>query len=188
MSSLEQLGFTKEEIEQKVVEKIAADMLNEYVYDSETGADEARDSHLAQKFHDIVRKHVDRQLNKLAEEYIVPHVREIIESVCLQKTNEWGEKVGNPQTFTEYLVGSAQNYLSQPVDFEGKPVERSSYRTNEQTRLVHLVHKHLHYGIESAMKNAVDVVKAQIGESLQETVKIQLGKIAGSLKVSLTTK
>ena len=187
MSALQEFGFTKEEIEQKVVEKIANDLLTEYFYDSETGQ-EPRATHLAAKFHEIIKKYVDRQLNKLAEEYIVPHVRELIEGVALQATNQWGEKVGSPKTFIEYLTESAQAYLQQPVDFQGKPLESGGYRSQTQTRLVHLVHEHFHYSIENAMKDAVEQVKKAIGPALQETCKLKLQEIAGTLKVQLTSK
>jgi hypothetical protein len=123
----------------------------------------------------------------MAEEYVVPHVREIIESVSLQVTNQWGEKQGEPKTFIEYLTASAQDYLTTPVDYEGKP-GNSGYSSKNQTRLVHLVHQHLHYAIESAMKDAVDQVKKQIGPALETTVKLKLGEIANTLKVQLTTK
>ena len=186
MSALQELGFTKEELEQKVIQKIADDLLLEYGYDSETGATEADHSPLARKFHEIIKKHVDRQINKMAEEYVVPRVREIIESVSLQQTNQWGEKQGTSKTFVEYLTESAQAYLMQPVDYEGKP--DSGYSNKNQTRLVHLVHKHLHYSIENAMKAAVEQVKAAIGPALQKTCELKLNEIASSLKVSLVTK
>jgi hypothetical protein len=186
MSALQELGFTKEELEQKVIQKIADDLLLEYGYESETGADTIDDSHLKRKFHEIIKKHVDRQINKMAEEYVVPHVREIIESVSLQQTNQWGEKKGDSKTFTEYLTESAQAYLSQPVDYQGKP--ETGYSHNTQTRLVHLVHQHLHYSIENAMKDAVEQVKKQIGPALEATCKLKLGEIASSLKVSLASK
>lgn len=188
MEVLKELGFTKEELEQKVVRKIADDLLLEYGYESETGATVTDDSRLARKFHEIIKKHVDRQINKMAEEYVVPRVREIIESACLQQTNEWGEKRGESKTFTEYLVESANNYLTQPVDYKGEPQERNSYNRNTQTRLVHLVHEHLHYSIETAMKAAVEQVKKTIEPALQETCKLKLAEIASSLKVSLQTK
>lgn len=186
MSALQELGFTKEELEQKVIQKIADDLLLEYGYDSETGATESDHSPLARKFHEIIKKHVDRQINKMAEEYVVPHVREIIESVSLQQTNQWGEKKGESKTFTEYLTESAQSYLSQPVDFQGKP--DSGYSTKGQTRLIHLVHEHLHYSVENAMKDAVEQVKKQLGPALEATVKLKLGEITNSLKVQLSTK
>lgn len=186
MSLVKELGFTKEELEQKVIQKIADDLLLEYGYESETGGETVDDSHLKRKFHEIIKKHVDRQINKMAEEYVVPNVRAIIESVSLQQTNQWGEKTGQPKTFVEYLTESAQAYLSQPVDFQGKP--NSGYSRENQTRLVHLVHEHLHYAIESAMKDAVDQVKKQIAPALEATVKLKLGEIAGSLKMQLTTK
>ena len=188
MSALQELGFTKEELEAKVIQKIADDLLLEYGYESETGADTVDDSHLKRKFHEIIKKHVDRQINKMAEEYVVPHVREIIEGVCLQRTNEWGEKVGEQVTFLQYLTQSANAYLTQPVDYEGKPTTSNSYSKNTQTRLVHLVHEHLHWGIESAMKAAVEEVKKQIEPALRQTVQLKLNEIAGSIKVNLVTK
>jgi len=187
MNSLQEFGFTKEEIEQKVVEKIATDLLTEYGYDEETGASEPHDTHLTLKFHEIIKKHVDRQLNKLCEEYIVPHVQELIEGVALQVTNKWGEKVGEPKTFVEYITKSAEDYLQQPVDYQGKP-STDAYSRNTQTRLVHLVHEHLHYSIDSAMKDAVEKVKQAISPALEATCKMKLSEIASSLKVNLVTK
>jgi hypothetical protein len=187
VNTLQELGFTKDELEAKVIQKIADDLLSEYGYEADTGANTIDDSQLKRKFHEIIKKHVDRQINKMAEEYVVPHVREIIESVALQVTNQWGEKRGEPKTFTEYLTESANAYLTQPVDYKGDP-ETSSYGRNTQTRLVHLVHQHLHYSIENAMKDAVEQVKKAIGPALQKTVELKLSEIVGSLKVSLTTK
>ena len=186
MSALQELGFTKDELEQKVVQKIADDLLLEYGYESETGETVTDDSRLARKFHEIIKKHVDRQINKMAEEYVVPHVREIIESVALQATNEWGEKKGKSKTFIEYLTESATAYLMQPVDYEGKA--DFNYSAKNQTRLVHLVHKHLHYSIDSAMKDAVEQVKKQLGPALEETCKLKLGEIASTLRVGLESK
>jgi hypothetical protein len=183
MSALQELGFTKDELEQKVVQKIADDLLLEYGYDSETGGTDANDSQLARKFHEIIKKHVDRQINKMAEEYVVPNIRAIIESVSLQRTNQWGEKQGETKTFTEYLTESANAYLMQPVDFQGKT--DSGYSNKNQTRLVHLVHEHLHYAIDSAMKDAVDQVKKALGPALEATVKLKLGEITSALKVQL---
>jgi hypothetical protein len=188
MSTLQELGFSREEIEQKVVTKIADDLLNEYFYESDTGGDGYKDSRLKQKFHEIIKVHVERKLNKLAEEYIVPHVRQLIEGVALQRTNEWGEKKGEPKTFIEYLTESAQGYLMQPVDFQGKPTERGGYSTNTQTRLIHLVHEHLHYSIDTAMKNAVDEVKKALTPALQSTVEMKLGEIAKTLKINVVAK
>jgi hypothetical protein len=188
MNSLQELGFSKEEIEQKIVDRIVDRLMSEYMHDDETGGSYPADSHLARKFHEVVKKHVDRQINKMAEEYIVPNVKTIIESVALQATNQWGESVGEPKTFIEYLTESANNYLSQPVDYNGQPTTRNSYSKDTQTRLTHLVHQHFHYAIESAMKDAVEQVKKAIGPLLQQTCKMKLEEIASTLKVSLASK
>jgi hypothetical protein len=186
LSSLQELGFTREEIEQKVIEKIATDLMSEYVYETDTGASYPENSRLARRFHEVIKKQVDRQMERLAEEYIVPNVKSLIEGVAIKNTNVYGEEKGETQTFVEYLTAMAQNYLSQTVDFQGKPVERNSYNSNAQTRLIHLVNQHLHHAIECAMKDAADIVKQQLGKSLEETAKIKLAEIASSIKIQVT--
>lgn len=186
MSTLTELGFTKEDIEQKLIEKIADDLMQEYVYETDTGASYPENSRLARRFLEVIKKHVDKQMERLAEEYVVPRVGELIQSVAINHTNAHGETTRPAETFVEYLSRMAKNYLSQPVDYEGKPIELSHYNRQEQTRLIHLVNKHLHYSVENAMKDAVEIVKKQLGASLEETVKMKLGQIASNLKIAIT--
>jgi Cft2 family RNA processing exonuclease len=186
MSTLQELGFTKEDIETKLIEKIASDLMNEYVYETDTGASYPDNSRLARRFIEVIRKHVDAQMERLAQEFIVPRVAELIQEVAIRHTNAHGEDIRNPETFTEYLARMAENYLSQPVNYDGNPIEHNRYSKNEQTRLIHLVNKHLHSSVESAMKNAVDIVKQQLGASLEQTVKIKLADLAKSITVSVS--
>lgn len=188
MSTLQELGFTKEDIESKLIEKIAADLMEEYVYETETGASYPENSRLARRLLEVIKKHVDAQMEKLAQEYIVPRVGELIQSAVIKHTNQFGETKAESETFVEYLTRCAETYLNQPVDFQGNPTTQSSYSRDTQTRLSNLVGRYLHYSIESAMKDAVKIVQQQLGATLETTVKLKLGEIADTLRISIQHK
>lgn len=91
-------------------------------------------------------------------------------------------------TFIEYLVKRAEAYLTEKVDFQGKSKdENGSYSSfsPSQTRIAHMVHQHLSYSIESAMKNAVQTANSAIAIGIAETVKIKLAEIQKGIQASI---
>lgn len=92
-------------------------------------------------------------------------------------------------SFLEYLVDRAEAYLTEKVSFDGKTkAESRGYSWNgTQTRLSYLVDRHLHYSIEKAMKNALANANKAIVQGLEDTVKLKLGEIQKSLKVTVKT-
>ena len=189
MLSLPELGITKEELQERVVEKIAEQLLGDKDFDEDGCASISKST-----FHKALEKriadHVEVAIMKIADAHILPNVSRYIDELCLQETNKWGEKKGVPLSFIEYLVQRAESYLREEVSYEGKTkVENGSYCfTGAQTRITYLVHEHLKYTIESAMKDAVKNVNGVISGALAETCKIQLANIASSLKVNVVTK
>lgn len=190
--TLESLGLSKEEIQNRVVQRLADDLKGKYEYDTD---EEGRPiqywekSSLYKQVVEQVTKRADEAVAKLAETYILPRVSSFVEGLCLTETNKWGEKTGGTLTFTEYLVKKAEEYLTEKVNYNGKSKSEESYSwTGTQTRLTFLVHQHLHYSIESAMKDAVKNANAVIVRGLEETVKMKLSEIASQLKVNTQTK
>lgn len=91
----------------------------------------------------------------------------------------------------EYLISRAETYLTEQVNYEGKSKsENGSYSSwsGAQTRLTHLVHKHLNYNVESAMKEAIKNANAVIVGGIEHTVRIKLQEVANALKVEVKTK
>ncbi|MFD1121868.1 hypothetical protein ACFQ2T_05085 [Methylophilus flavus] len=184
------LGFTQEELQERVIDRICQTLLSSMAYDDENDSEWPIES----KFQNAIKKHVEAKvqetINKLAEKHVLPNVANYIETMTLTKTNQWGEKVGTGKTFIEYLTDQAQEYMNEMVDYQGKTKSQSgSYSFNgTQTRLTHLVNNHLHYSIETAMKEALSIANSSIATGIQETVKVKLSDISKALKVSVTTK
>lgn len=184
--TLESLGISKETIEQKLIEHLARELLTEIQYDHDDDSDYRTRSLLAKKLDALVKQHIDATINALAEKHVLPNVSSYIENLTLQTTNQWGEKRGVPVTFIEYLTQRAEDYMQEKVSFEGKSkTESNGYSwSGTQTRITYMVHQHLHYSIETAMKNALQIATSGITTGLQETVKVKLAEVSQKLQVS----
>ncbi len=77
--------------------------------------------------------------------------------------------------------------MTEKVDSSGKTKEESgSYSfSGTQTRVAHMIHRHLHFNIETAMKEALATANGSIVKGLEETVKLKLAEIAKALKVTV---
>lgn len=117
---------------------------------------------------------------------VLPMLTERVDSLVLQKTNEWGEKRGEAVTFVEYLTQRALEYMTENVDRDGKPT-RDRYGT-VQTRIAHMVDRHLHFHIEDTMKKALGEANTKIAQGIYETCRIKLNEILSTLKVNVSSK
>lgn len=188
--TLESLGLTQAELQERVIEKISRDLLEREMLDEEGEPVGGHESPLAQKLHVAIKQRIDEGIARIAEKYVLPNVDKYLDNIILAETNAWGEARGQKLTLREYLVQRAEAYLREDVSFEGKSRAESgsSFWSKAQTRLTHLVHQHLHYTIETAMKEAVGNVNRAIVPALTATVKTKLEEIAGTLQVSVKTK
>lgn len=192
--TIEALGLSRDELIERIVDRAAENLTTHLVeHKNEDGDDESYAA--STTWHNMMREKVTEKVNQAIEQIalhnVLPNVAAYVENTCLQETNKWGEKTGKPVTFTEYLVQRAESYLSEKVNYEGKSKEetRDGYGfQSTQTRITHLVHKHLHYSIESATKEAVQTVQNSIAEGLAETVKIKLAEFSKGLKVAVAVE
>lgn len=186
---LSAIGINQDELQQRVVDKIAESVLR-YESSDEDGDPVWVASDMARSMDKLVRERINAEVQRLADAHVLPKVSQMVESIVLQQTNEWGEKTGKPVTFIQYLVQRADFYMNEKVDFQGKPKSAAGGCSwnGTQTRLTHLVHEHLHYSIDTAMKGALSQVNAAIVPALAETAKAKLSEIAASLKVEVKTK
>jgi hypothetical protein len=187
--TLESLGFTQDELRERVVESVV-DRLMQRVYFDEDGEPAYGQSGLKQELEKAVKARIDAAVNALADKHILPNVTAYLENMCLQQTNQWGEAKGEKLTFVEYLVKRAEYYMQEQVDSSGKSkAENDSYGWNgKQTRITHLIHQHLHYSIETAMKDALNVALGSVAKGIHETCRLKLNEIAATLRVGVATK
>jgi hypothetical protein len=185
---IEALGFTKEELRQRVIDTIASNLLNELV--SEPGGEEDyKQTKLAKQLKAAVMQRTDEAVAALADKYVIPNATQYLENLCLQETNKWGEKTQKKLTFIEYLVKRAEAYLTEEVSYDGKVKGQDGYQWRASgTRISYLIHSHLQYSIETAMKAALSDANKTIVGGLEQAVKIKLAEIAAQLKVDVKTK
>lgn len=187
---LQTLGFSQEELQERVVERICDQLLTSMDYNPDSDEEQPVASRFQNAVKDLIKKRIDTTIAALAERYVLPNVAQYIEDLTIQQTNEWGEKRGAPVTFIEYLVQRAQAYMREEVNHDGKAKgESDSYgwSGSKQTRITYLIHKHLQYSIETAMKDALQVATGEVARGIHETARHKLNEIAASLKVSVQT-
>lgn len=184
--SIEALGISREEIVDRLVDRLAEQVLREHVagddLESETPFDRPpRKSPLLNVIERRVMAKIDQAIDDIAARNVLPNVASYVESLCLQETNKWGEKIGKPIGFVEYLVKRAEAWITEPVDYQGKPKARG-------TRISHMIHEHLDYQIQTAIKQALADLNSSVAKGLHETVRLQLNEVLGKLKVEVKTR
>lgn len=191
--TLESLGITQEQLQERVVASIADRIMStvECATDEDGEPYENKvPSKIADQLKAVVKSRTDAAIQEIADKYILPNAAQYIENVRFQMTNQYGEPKREPETFREYLSRKAEYYLTDKVNSEGKSKdENTGYSWSPtQTRIAHMIHQHLHYQIETVMKQAVGNANVSIANGIQEAVKLKLAEIANALKVSVTTK
>lgn len=190
---LKELGFTREEIEEKLLARVSRDILKELRVDVDEDGETKEyyaKSTFAKTLVEYLQSHLDSKVEEVAEKYLLPQIIGKAEALVLQPTNKWGEKQGEPTTLTEYMVKQAEKYITEKVDYNGKSKEENRGYSFEgkQTRIAHMINRHLHYTIENAVKKALGDANSILTKGIEETVKIQLEEVSKKLKIGVKTK
>lgn len=188
--TIESLGLSKDELANRIVDAAVFQMLNhaELVVD-EDGEEytDHRPTKLGLALQDRIKRKIDEAVDEIAAKNVLPNVASYVENLTLQETNKWGEAKGQKLTFVEYLVQRAEAYIQEPVNYEGKSKdEAGGYGwSKSQTRVAHLIHKHLHYQIETAMKTALADLNKSVALGLHETVRVKLNEALTKLSTEV---
>lgn len=187
--TLESLGLDQDKLIDRLVDKIATNLMTSLHYDEDDN-EWRGSSGFAQKLNGLIKARLDEIVNDMANKHVLPKVTEMVEGLVLQQTNQWGEKTGKPVTFIEYLTQRADAYMTEKVSYDGKSKNEAGgfSWSGTQTRISHLIEKHLHYSIENAMKDALKTVNSAVATGLAETAKLKLAEITAGLKVEIKTK
>lgn len=187
--TLASLGLTEDDLADRLVDKLAEGLLSSLDYD-EDGHEFRGVSPFARKLNVMAKARLDALVEDLGNKHVLPRVTELVEGLVLQETNKWGEKTGKSLTFTEYLIERAEAYITEKVDYQGKAKTESGgfSWSGTQTRVAHMIHQHLHYEIERAMKEALASVTSNVAKGLNETVRLKLNEAAAAMKVTVAVK
>ena len=185
LETLKALGLSVEDLEKKIIEKAVAELTQSIDLDGFND-----DSPIAKKINLNVKQFIDAKVNAIAEEHILPRVNELVQGTVLQATNEWGEKRGAPVTFIEYMMSRANDYISEKVSSDGRAKgETNGFSWNgTQTRITWLIHNHLHYRIDTAIKQSLTGANKVFADALAETCKLKLNEAVRALNITVKTK
>lgn len=192
LALLEAIGVSRDEILERIVAKAVERLFEERGFD-EDGEPFIAASRLTESLITTLLSAVDEKVAALGETHVVPIVNELIEGHVLQETNKWGERVGSPLTFKEYLVSRADAYIKEPVDFEGKTkgeMRSGSYHTWRQdgTRIEHLIGKYLNQAVEKAVKAVIAKADAVIQGGFEQSIREQLRILSEELVIDIKHK
>lgn len=184
---LEALGFSKEDLRERLIDRLCEQLLTEKGFDPYSEEETTVVSSFRKQIDDRIKAQVSETINAIAEREVMPNVANFIETLSLQETTTWGEKVGQALTFTQYLVKRAEFYMREEVDNNGQNKEeaRGSWYGTKQTRIAHLIHKHLHFEIKTAMESALKIATGEVVRGIHETARHKLNEIAEKLKVEV---
>lgn len=183
--NLEELGFTKEELQNRVVDQICDQLLTSKSFD-EDGDETEMQSTLHRKLNEIIKKRVDEKIEELGAKHVLPRVSEMVENITIQKTNGWGEAKEAPISFIEYLIRRAEAYMVEKVDHNGRGKgEGDSYNwSGSNTRVAYLFEKHLQYNIEEAMKKSLSEINSTIAKGLYEACRLKINEAAQGFTIA----
>lgn len=185
MELLKTLGINKDEALRLVVERAASKLLTGKFID-EDGNTITDDTPLHQLLQKKIKDQIDEVANRVIGEAIGPRIEQMILDVHLQRTNQWGEKKGEPITFTEYVVHRAEKYMTAKVSWDGLTKEESRNSLSwkgQQTRIAYLINRHIHNAIEQGVKATLKDATSYIAQGLAETTRMKLTEAAAALKI-----
>ena len=159
---IEELGFTKEDIIDKLAEKIISVDYASDDYESKisTQVQKKIDGKLTEAVNKAFLNAIDEKLNAILDTIISGEVRPV---------NIWGEPVGEKTTIRDQLTKRAKDFWLQKVDKNGKACD--SY---------YGVPRHEHLMQETVKKEFESVVKANIDgviSGLKEALRVDLMKV-----------
>lgn len=190
IATLEALGFSKEEVFQRVVDTIVRDLTKQSYSDEDGDHSYYGESEFSEGIRKAALERIDAEVAKTASEFVEPRIGDILTNLTFQKTNGWGEAKTEPLTLREFLVERASAYMTEEVDSDGKTRKESSssFWSKKGTRAAHMVDKYLHYHIDEQMKKAFGDLNSQVAKGLNAAVCDSISGILAKLKVTTTIR
>lgn len=180
MDILEQVGITKEELIERIVERalgVAADY-------RQTGCENWQDIPLSE----VVDKKITEAIGNLVkkfEEKIETRVDEITNAEVnkllekpFQPVNEWGEAKGEKTTVKQIIVNYASGYWDVKIGSDGKPVREGVYHyDNLLTRGEAYAQKVVKDIFTSVVEKQVKEIASDLAAKIPETIGSEISKM-----------
>lgn len=150
--SIEELGITQEELQQRVVDAIVTSV-----------CDDVEEDVASRFFRELkleVQKQVTARVSIALDASLGAAINDVLTGVY-QPVNEWGEPKGKPTCLREMVQAKAARFITETVDKEFKP---SNY--DAMPRIDRMVKDHVEkavgFEIKRELEKAVDAEKARL--------------------------
>ncbi len=164
--NLEEIGITKEDLIDKIAEKI---MQLEYSSDeSEYGYDNTIGKMARIAVEKKVTEHVNKSVLTAIDDTLNKALSELLEQT-VTPVDIFGDKAGEPTSIKAALATRAKDFWMQKVDKEGKA---SNGGWNTTSRYEHLMKEHLKSELDAVIKaNLSDIVAGFKGAVREDCIK-----------------
>ena len=177
LATLESLGITREEVLKRVVNQI----LSQEFKEEDSDEFSMRVTRLVAK---MVEKKFSEQTTAVLDKFMGEDLMKGLETYIIQKTNSWGERVGDPQTFRQYITSRAEAYLLEKVDRDGRT--NDAYGDKNQTRGAWIISNAIGDNLRKILSEAMMNAQTVLAKSVTETVKLQMEEIVKKFNLNIT--
>jgi hypothetical protein len=185
-NTLELLGLTQEQLQDRVIETVSDKMLTSIGWDHD-GEDVSRKSNLRNRLDEMLKHRIDAALAAHFEKVIPPSFDKWIAEYKVQRTSQWGEKKSEPMTFLDYISSRVDGYLNEEVDSSGQSQEEAKAKGNswyggKQVRIIRMIDGRLTAAITEGIEKAFASTKGILAGGIEKAVLLHLGQFGETLK------
>lgn len=190
--TLESLGLTEEEIQNRIVDKVCDRILSNRYFayededDEETSEGFTGDSPFRKEIEKRINQGIEDKFRELADQHIMPYITRRFENLLITMTNQFGERKGEQYTLVEYLTKLTEDYMLEDVDRHGYPKKDGDYSFKSQgTRIAYAVDSFLAEKMETAMNEVISSGGKTLAQGLLEVCQKQMANVATNLKTTV---
>lgn len=186
----EALGMTPDQVIDRAIERLVGGSVEEYFDWDDGPTRRTKPSPLAAEVESRVQAAIDAAVDKLAEETVVPKAEELIRGFVIQKTNGYGEAKGEPVQFTDYLVKRAEDWLNEPVNYNGQAKAQVRYGDTwraDTTRFAAMMDRHIGSSLSIAIEKIYKAADEQVAGGLKKAVLEKLAELTSDIKITIDT-
>lgn len=176
---LEALGFSREEIQNKIVDAAVEDLLSGVSVDDEGNAHRMA-SRLRESFNTELTQRIADTVSNLVSTLVTP---EYIRATTFPRYSKYGEKKGDPLTFKEFVEQCVSKILDAKVDDSGKILEPGSYGYDRGKHFMSgLVEKAVERELREAIQKGLINIQQEVTNALKAAATEIITKITASIK------
>jgi CRISPR/Cas system type I-B associated protein Csh2 (Cas7 group RAMP superfamily) len=182
--SIEDLGITKQEMQDRVVNQLCNEITGRH--DDESEYSYFSESSIKTKMREYLQEIVDKKTREVIDEKVLANFEKYLQELIIKPSSRWGEKEEAPVSIEDYIEKTISLTMAETVDSTGRGREDRSYSYygSHSTRLEYLINRKISAEIETSFKSVLVDVKASLQSHIEAQIKNKLTETKISFNVS----